>query len=235
MPTTAEIFREIHRLRRYIRELEGKAEQGPRMRKVQADKLARQEEQSRQAHDAIKQLKVQIHQKEVSIKAAQELIKKYEKQLKEMITSKKEYDALTAEIAHAKQTIGQLEDEALAAIGESEDRAAKLPEVEAALKKAKDDFARFDHDFAANLERYAHEKVRAQEELKAAEATLPADARNFYDRLAGAKGADALAAVEHGNCTACYTEVTPQMASDLRRGVFLVCKSCGRILYAAQA
>jgi predicted nucleic acid-binding Zn-ribbon protein len=232
MATPAEIFREIHRLRRYIQDLEARSEQGPRARKAQQERLARQEEALQKAHDHAKHLKVGIHEKEVSIKSQQEVIKKYERQLKEMITSKKEFDALTAEIAQARTTIGKLEDEALALIGESEELAAKMPEIDQATRKARDDSARFEQDQAENLRRYAEEKARAQEELKAAEATLPADARAPYERLAAAKGADALAGVQHGTCSACYTEVTPQMASDLRRGLFLVCKTCGRILYA---
>jgi predicted nucleic acid-binding Zn-ribbon protein len=232
MATPAAIFREIHRLRRHIRELEGRAEQGPRLRKQQQDKLTRQEDSARKAHDELKHMKVVIHEKEVSIKSTQEQIKKYERQLKEMISNKKEYDALTAEIAAAKRSISTLEDETLDAMSRSEDQAAKLPEIDATLKKAKDDFDRFDHDFAANLERYAAEKVRAIEELKAKEAELPEDLQPQYQRLTGAKGADALAGVGNNVCKACYTEVTAQMSSELRRGSYLLCKNCGRILYA---
>src|SRR5438270_4734367 len=102
MATPAEIFRELHRLRSYLHDLDERTEQGPRARKIQEDRLARQEEMLRQAQDELKQTKVHIHEKEVSIKAEQELIKKYERQLKEQITSKKEYDALTAEIKQAR-------------------------------------------------------------------------------------------------------------------------------------
>jgi predicted nucleic acid-binding Zn-ribbon protein len=232
MATPAEIFREIHRLRRYLKDLNTRHEQAPKLQKQQADKLARQEEGLKQAHDAIKHLKVHIHEKDVSIRTEQDIIRKYEKQLKEMITSKKEYDALTHEIAQAKATIGKLEDEALAMIGESEERAAKLPEIEATVKKAREDFAKFEQDQAESLRRYDEEKARSEAELKAAEASLAEDIRTPYLRLAAAKGADALASVQHGTCAACYTEVTPQMASDLRRGLYLVCKMCGRILYA---
>jgi uncharacterized protein len=232
MATTAAIFREIHRLRRHIRELDGRTDQGPRMRKVQEDKLARHEEALRQAQEGLKHLKVTIHQKEVSIKAAQEQIKKYEKQLKEMISNKKEYDALTAEIAQAKVNIARLEDETLDAMGNSEEQAAKLPELEATLKKAKQDYACFDQDFAANLARYAEEKAKAQADLLAQEASLPEDYRPQYNRFVAAKGADALSAAQNGVCAACYTEITAQMASELRRGSFLMCKNCGRILYA---
>jgi uncharacterized protein len=232
MSTPAAILQEIHRLRRFIQDLATRAEQGPRARKSQEAKLARQEDALKQAQESLKQLKVHIHEKEVSIKAAQDQIKKYEKQLKENITSKKEYDALTAEIATARKTIGRLEDETLEQIGASEEQAARLPEVEAATRKAREDFARFERDQADNVRRFAEEKTGALEQLKTAEAALPEEIRPLYTRLAAAKGADALAGVQTGVCSACYTEVTPQMASELRRGTYLICKNCGRILYA---
>jgi uncharacterized protein len=232
MATNASILREIHRLRIYVQDLATRSDQGPRARKVQQEKLARQEETLKQAQEALKHVKVHIHENEVSIKAAQETIHKYEKQLKENITSKKEYDALNAEIAQSKSTIGKLEDATLELIGASEEQTRKLPEIEAAARKAREDFARFDQDQADNLRRFAEEKTRTLEELKTAEASLPDDIRPVYHRLAAAKGADALSSEKGGVCTACYTEVTPQMASDLRRGVYLQCKSCGRILYA---
>jgi predicted nucleic acid-binding Zn-ribbon protein len=231
MPEPGTILRELHRLRRHVRELESRSEQGPRAKKAQQDRLARHEEALKRAQDELKHLKVHIHEKEVSIKSAHEQVKRYEKQLKENITSKKEFDALTAEIAHTRATIGQLEDEALEAMADSEERAAKLPEQEAELRRAREDFARFDQDQADKLRRWAEEKARAQEELRSAEATLPADVRPLYDRLVTAKGPDALAAVAGSTCTACYTEVTPQMSSELRRGVFMLCKNCGRMLY----
>ncbi len=232
MATPAAIFREIHRLRRYIRDLEGRADQEPRLRKAQVDKVTRHETLLKQAQDALKHLKVDIHAKETSIKSAQDQIKKYEKQLKEMISNKKEYDALTAEINQAKATITKLEDETLELMSQSEDQAAKLPEVEAALRKVKDEYARFDQDHADNLERYVAERVKALEELKVQEADLPDDYRLQYNKFVAAKGADALAGVQSGVCSACYTEVTAQMCSELRRGNFLMCKNCGRILYA---
>jgi uncharacterized protein len=69
--------------------------------------------------------------------------------------------------------------------------------------------------------------------LKQVEATLPDDVKAHYDRLVAARGEASIAAVEGQTCTACYTDVTSQMANDLRRGDFVLCKSCGRILYAA--
>jgi predicted nucleic acid-binding Zn-ribbon protein len=231
MPGPAAILREVHRLRSHIHELDTRTEQAPRSLKTQQLRLANQEETLKKAQDALKHVKMKIHEKEVSIKASQQQVDKYERQLKEQITSKKEYDALTAEIKSARATIGKLEDETLAALTESEEQAAKLPAVEAAAKKARADFVQFEKDHQEKLQRYADEKKKALDELKTVEESIPEEVRVDYNRLIKSKGADAFAGVANRICAACYTEVTPQMTNDLVQGAFVVCKNCGRMLY----
>ena len=63
------------------------------------------------------------------------------------------------------------------------------------------------------------------------EAKLPDDIRPHYQRLLSARGEDALSAVEGRSCTACYTEITQQNYHNLTCDQFVLCKSCGRILY----
>ena len=69
--------------------------------------------------------------------------------------------------------------------------------------------------------------------MKKIEATLPDEIKTHYDRLLAARFDDCIAAVEGTTCTACYTEVTPQMANELLRGSYVLCKSCGRMLYGS--
>ena len=226
------ILREIHRLRRNIAELTSAAESGPRQLKAQQNKIAKDEENVKKAQDIVKAAKVHIHDKEVSIKASQAEIAKYEKQLGE-ISTKKEYDALRLEISRAKEGIRKIEDDILVLMLEGDEKAKLVPEAEKAVKKAKDDLVVFERDLQERLKRYAEEKERAVEELKKVVATLPEDIKTHYDRMVGSKGEESIAAVEGQTCTACYTYVTAQMSNELKRGEFVVCKSCGRILYAA--
>ena len=65
------ILREIHRLRRSIKDLESAAENGPRQLKAQQNKIAKDDENVHRAQEMVKQQKVKIHDKEVSIKATQ--------------------------------------------------------------------------------------------------------------------------------------------------------------------
>ena len=232
MPGPADILREIHRLRRHVQELHEKITGAPRALKTQQQRLANQEAALKQAQDALKHLKVKIHENDVSIRAAQQQAQKYEKQLKEMITSKKEYDALTAEIKQARETIARLEDETLVLIEESETKAAQLVEVEKGVQKARAEYAQYEKDQQERLARYAVEKEKAAAELKGVEATLPEDVRVQYAQLVAVRGADSLAGVGGRVCNECYTEITPQMSNDLARGNFIICKNCGRMLYA---
>jgi predicted nucleic acid-binding Zn-ribbon protein len=184
------------------------------------------------AQDGIKHLKVRIHEKEVSIKSAQQGIEKLEKT---PISNKKEYDALRAEVATAKGSIGKLEDELLEAMGELEDKTRQIPEAEQALRKVKADAQQFEKDHQERLNRWSEERQSALRQLAEVEATIPDAVRAQYDRLVSNKWAEAISGVQNRICVTCYTEVTAQMSNELQRGLFVICKNCGRMLYAEEA
>jgi predicted nucleic acid-binding Zn-ribbon protein len=228
MATPAQILKDIHRLKRHIKDLEGKLEQGPRAHKAHQLKVAAAEEVLHKAQDGIKHLKVTIHQKEVSVKAAQQGVEKLEKT---PVTNKKEYDALRVEVATAKDSIRKLEDEILDAMAELEDKTKLIPQAEKALQKTKEDAAQFDKEHQERLNLWSGERQNALAQLAEVEATIPDDIRALYDRLVASKRAEAISGVQGRICVSCYTEVTPQMSNELQRGLFVICKNCGKMLY----
>jgi predicted nucleic acid-binding Zn-ribbon protein len=227
------ILREIHRLRRNAKDLKGKIDQGPRQLKTQEDKVARQEQILKQAQEDLKHLKVATHQKEVSLKSADEQIKKYTKQLSD-IMSKKEYDALKNELSHARAKGSKLEDEILEALGQIEEQTAQIPVLETNSKETRSQAEQFNRAYQARQADLAKQLQDVVAKLAEVEATLPEDIKPQYDRLTALKGEDALALVENRTCTACYTEITPQSYNDLIRALFVLCKSCGRMLYLSE-
>jgi predicted nucleic acid-binding Zn-ribbon protein len=176
---------------------------------------------------------VEVHGKEVSLKSIDEKVKKFEKQLGD-IMSKKEYDALRTELAHAREQAGKLEDEILALLGQVEEKAARIPELESNLKEGRAQVEQFVREYDERMARLAQEQKDVLKKLSDEEATLPDDIKPHYERLTNLKGEDALALVENRTCTACYTEITPQNHNDLMRGLFILCKNCGRIMYLAE-
>ena len=230
MSGPATLMREIHRLRRFTRDLQDQIDRLPRQAKAHQARIARQEELLKEAQEAVKKLKVAGHEKEVSLKTAHGQIAKYQKQLNEA-ASKKEYDALQAEIAAARATCQQLEDDILAGMAEGEERAAQVPELEKAVRQAKADLEAFERDSGARQAALTEERDRVLKQLAEVEATIPPDAREIYERLTRGRGEDALAAVVGRTCSACYTEITAQGSNELLAEKFVQCKSCGRILY----
>lgn len=230
MAGPATILREIHRLRRHARDLQAEIDRGPRLLKAQQAKVTRQEEAAREAHDTLKRLKMACHEKEGLLKVTLQQIDKHERQLNEA-GSKKEYDALKAEIAADKKKCQELEDEILSHMAEIEEGSAQLPEQERAVQQAKIEYAEFEKNSQGRIASLTQQLNEALRGIKEVEATLPADVRPQYDRLVAARGEDAMAAVEHRTCMACYTEITAQSANDLMLSQFVLCKSCGRALY----
>ncbi len=230
MPGPAVILREIHRLRRFAKDLQTQIEQAPRTLKAQQGRVSRQEEILHQAQDGLKRLKVTIHEKEVSLRTALQQITKYQKQQNEA-GSKKEYDALQHEIDGTKKKVSQLEDEILDAMGQNEEQTAQLPALEKTLKQVREEVAQFERDSGSRQAGYVEQLQQAEKQIAETEETLPPEIRLVYNRLLTAKGPDALSAVNGRTCMACYTEITAQNYNDVAQGNFVLCKSCGRILY----
>ena len=233
MPTAGEILRELHRLHRHIRDLRAEIEKGPRLIKQQQTKASKHEAAVLDAHDALKRLKVTVHSKETTLKATHQQIAKYEKQLNEA-GSKKEYDALQTEIAHAKETCSTLEDEILTAMGEIDDRTAQVPGVEKALAEVKVETAECEKDAQDRHGRLTHDLQETLTALAVAEPGIPPAIRTVYDKQVGAHGADGIAMVKDKTCMVCYASVTQQQLRELEAGMFSLCKTCGRLVYVAR-
>lgn len=230
MSGPAVLFREIHRLRRFAHELQEQIDRLPRQQKAQQAKVARQEEILHQAQDALKHLKVDIHAKEGTLKSTHGQIAKYQKQLNEA-ESKKEYEALQHEINDAKAACARLEEEILEALADSEDKTSRLPELEKAVQQAKEEQSRFESAMQERLANYQTQLAEARQQLHEREAALPAGLQAQYERIVGARGHEALSSIQGQSCASCYTEITAQQRNELQQELFVLCKSCGRILY----
>jgi len=230
MSGPATILREIHQLQRHEKELRDQIDRLPRQLKVQQAKVTRQEDLAREAQEALKHLKVAVHDKESQLKQLQQQIAKHQKQLNEA-ASKKEYDALKVEMAGDKEKCQQFEDAILAGMIEVDEKSTQVPELAKAVQRAKDELAQFEKDSVSRQASLQEQLRQTQRALQEVEATLLPDVRATYDRLASARGADALATAQSRTCLACNTEMTIQSYNDLLSARLVICKACGRILY----
>jgi predicted nucleic acid-binding Zn-ribbon protein len=230
MPSSVEILRELHRLHKLIRNLEEQIAEGPSVLAAEQARLTKAETDLRDAQDGLKHLKVSVHEKETSLKAAHQQIAKYEKQ-RDTAGSKKELDAFAHEIAHNRQKVDQLENEIFAGLTEIDERTAKLPEIEKDLVRTRVESANFQKEADERHQRLSRELDRAKTELLETEKGLPEDYRAHYHRMILGHGPEALAAVQDKTCTFCNGSLTMQHMRELEAGRFTMCKGCGRILY----
>jgi uncharacterized protein len=227
------LLRELHRLRKLIRDAQGEIDRAPRVLKAHQTKLANQEKAVADAKDALKHRKADVLTGEATIKSLNQTLIKYQKQL-DGLTDPRQMEAKGHEIATTKELIAKAEDDYLTAVTDVDELAAKVPEVEAALAKAKADFANYEKEAAERMVRLKDEVKTASAALAAEEAKIPPAIRGQYDRLVKAHGADAFAAVENQTCTHCRVGITQQGLADLRAGTeFICCRNCGRAQYMA--
>jgi predicted nucleic acid-binding Zn-ribbon protein len=224
------LLAEIHRLRIFIRDLQAEIERGPRVLKAHQTKLQKQEAGLKLAHDELKKLQVTFKEKELSTKTAYQQLARYETQLNEA-SEQKQMDALSHQITHTKQTIATTEEESILLISEIEERQAKIPELDAALKKAQADFVTYQAEGKDRLARLQADLKKSTGELTVEEKKLDPLIRPLYDRLVKAFSAECVVPLENSACSFCHTSVTQQFIHDITAGKFTVCPNCGRGLY----
>jgi predicted nucleic acid-binding Zn-ribbon protein len=212
------LLRELHRLRKLIRDSQAEIDRGPRVLKAHQAKLAAHEKAVADAKDALKHRKADVLTGESQIKSLTQSLTRHEKQL-DTLTDPRQIEAKEHDIANTKELIAKQEDDLLAAMSDVDERA---------------DFAAYQAEAAERLARLKEELKTAASALVAEEAKIPPAIRGQYDRLVKAHGADAFAAVENQTCTHCRVGITTQGLADLRQGGhFICCRNCGRAQYLA--
>src|SRR5262249_54298897 len=170
---------------------------------------------------------------EGSLKETETRLAKLQEQLNSA-GNQKEYDAKQSEIRQATEKKGALEDAILTTIGELDEKTAAVPAGGTGWAGAQAEFATLQEEGKVRLERLKNEQQLARSELEKVEGTLPDRVRSYYEAQVKGHGADALAAVKDKVCQGCRTALTQQRVLDLQSGAFIVCSSCGKLLYPAE-
>ncbi|MCX7699739.1 MAG: hypothetical protein N2039_02570 [Gemmataceae bacterium] len=230
MTTPAELMRELHRLLRFIRDLQVQIADAPRELAAEKARLTQAESRLKEGQDRLKHLKVRVHENETTLKGLHQQIKKYEKQ-RESAASKKELDAFDHEIEHARKQCSDLEDQILQGLSDIDEQTALIPQLEKQLAEVRREVAEYEAGAQERLQRLQSELAKARGELESAEKLIPDDIRPVYRRLLATFGAEAMAQMVNRTCQACLMSLTLQRSLELEMGRFVTCSNCGRILY----
>lgn len=223
----------LHDLHLQLASVQDELNRGPRMIKAKENLLAK-----RQAElDAIKaqhtERRKMADQKNLQLKTNEAKLADLRMKLN-MCNSNREFDILKGQIAADEMANSVLEDEILDSMEQVDKIKVQIGEAEKVVAAAKDEIGKATAQVAAAEAGQKEKAEKLKLAVAEAETVLPAEVMLVYRRLVGAFGADALAAVDKGVCTACYVSLSPQQAVEVRTGKITFCH-CGKLIYMKPA
>ena len=202
----------------------------PEREKTKRESLASQQvlEQAKQAK---MQLELRRKDLENEVESKKEQIRKYSQQ--QLETKKnEEYQALTREIEHVRQSISELEDQELELMEEQDDFKAKLAEASQVAEEAKVNEAQLLSELDEREKNLGSQLDQLDEEREALADAIDPKALAHYERLLDTKGGRVIVGIDHGSCGGCHMKLQAQeivnAKSERER---ITCTNCGRLLY----
>jgi uncharacterized protein len=231
MPATTNVLRDLHRIHQQLGDLRDRMDRGPKQIKAREANVVRLEAELTQSKANSKAARVAADQKQLLLKTGEGKIADLKAKLNQA-ASNREYQAFRDQIAADQMANSVLADEILEMFERIDELGNATTEAEQKLAKAKEELTKITQQVAEQHDRLVDDLHRLEGEVKEAEAILPDDFRDAYNRIVKSKGSDAMAQVENGTCTGCYQQITQNMHNALLMGRIVFCQgSCGRLLY----
>jgi predicted nucleic acid-binding Zn-ribbon protein len=160
----------------------------------------------------------------------QEILKKYQGQLMQ-VKNQQQYAAAWKEIDASRKHVKELEDSSLKSMADADAVQSQLDERRAGFDDLKRRYDEAHAEWQASLGDLRQEIAKLKEKQAQIEATLPERMKREFWKLAKQRHNVAVARVDGDSCSVCRTRVRPQLAQQLKRGEFVMCDGCHRILY----
>lgn len=233
MSISAEVLRQLHRIHRQRTDLRDRLERGPKQIRAAEGSVARLENDLEDARGTAKRARVSVDERQLQLREREARIGDLQKKLNSA-ASNREYQALKEQIAADQQANSVLEDEILEGLERIDQLTGVATTAEERLQRAKSEAEKVRQRVDGERPSLESELARVESELGQAERQLPADFRVEYQRIAQARGEEALAQVDGDVCGSCYQRLTTQMMSELYMSRPLFCKNCGALMYLAE-
>jgi predicted nucleic acid-binding Zn-ribbon protein len=230
MAFNAAALRELHRIHRQLTDLRERLDRGPKQIKARQGTVAAAEERLAKTQADAKAARIAVDQKQLFLKSGEGKIIDLKVKLNACSTNR-EYQALRDQIAADEMANSVLADEILEALEKADLFKQVIVEAEQQIAKSKDELAKVQQAVRSQEESLRTDVHRLEAELRVAEAALPTELRDSYNRAVKSKGEDAMAQVEGESCGGCHQQLTPNIMSQLVGSTVVFCRTCGRLLY----
>jgi uncharacterized protein len=230
-PTVStEILRTLHRLHRQLTDLRERLTRGPKQIVAAESNLTHRQSLLEQAKADEKAFRMNLDAKQLQLKSSESKIDEF-KIKRNTAQSNREYQTFTEQISAAEMANSVLMDEILEAMEHAQEYKGKVAQAEAELAAAKKKLDDVHVKVAEQEPLLAVDIERIEAELKTAEASLPPEIRDPYQRVVKHLGEDALAPLDNQYCGGCNQQITLNVYSQITMNQPAFCKTCGRLLY----
>lgn len=234
MNSTAHGLRDLHDLHLKLQTVQEELERGPRQIKARQAHATKKTAEIDALKDQVKQLRVAGDQKNLQLKTNESKIEQLKIKLN-AAASNREFDIIRSQIDADTMANSVLEDEILESMEKIDDAQQKVKAAETELAAVTAETRRIATEIESQAPALRSQAEELQTALKSAETCLPETVLAQYRRLVQAHGAGALASIANKSCTACNSILSPNMLVELNTGKVLFCRSCGRLMYRADA
>ena len=199
------------------------------------DKLHQGEESLINAVDngknRLKEIELALNKAEHRLADIKQKIDKLKDQLS-LVTSNKQYDALTQEIEYLKQEMDEVELEDLELEEEKETLQNDVQEKENNLELLSEDLKTRRIRLENLIAESADKKSELEKELEEKSIHIDSSALDRYVRIRDARDGLAVVTIDGNSCSGCGFVVPPQTVSVIRKKTLLYnCDVCSRFLY----
>ena len=199
------------------------------------DKLRQEEESLINAVDKgnnrLKEIELSLNKAEHHMAEIKQKIDKLKDQLS-LVTSNKQYDALTQEIEYLKQAMNEAELEDLELEEEKETLQNDLQEKEENLESLSEDLRTRRGRLENLMDESADKKSELEKELEEKSIHIDSSVLGRYVRIRDARDGLAVVTIDGNSCSVCGFVVPRQTLSVIRKKTLLYnCDVCSRFLY----
>jgi uncharacterized protein len=230
-PTVStEILQTLHRLHRQLNDLRERLDRGPKQIVASESNLIRYQALLEKSKADEKAFRMNLDAKQLQLKSSEAKIKEFQVK-RNTAQSNREYQTFTEQIGAAEMANSVLMDEILEAMEKSQEYKDGVAQAEAELAATKQKIEDVRVKVAEQTPKLSAEIAKYEAELKTAEASLPPEIRDPYQRVVKHLGEDALAPVENQYCGGCNKQIPLNVYSQIVMKQPTFCKTCGRLLY----
>ena len=204
--------------------------------KVEAIRQSLEEHQAtlEESKDRLQEIEKEERKHESSIEDVTSKIKEKQDQLY-LVTTNKEYDALTSEIEQFKKSVDESEMQMVKLSDEADQLKETVAMEERQVEDLETDLKKREAKLKKTIDKTEKEQASLENEREEIVQDIPRSKLSRYNRIRNARHGLAVVPVVRGACGGCLQRIPPQNLVEIRTGNRMIpCEICGRFLYWPQ-